>query len=133
MRLVVRDSEFTLDHGGAAGAGPHLASKAIRLSAVGQQLRYQGTPRFVELGRPTCVRARVQGRDTSSSHRFQPLADCAFGDAQRFGDIVLRPACALERICPQASGFLPIAGVCICCHTPCLTRLTEFSKSCNGQ
>jgi hypothetical protein len=115
--FVVRDPELAPDDLGDACARPQLAAEAVRLGPVGQELREQPELPRLELRRGTEVWAGAQCLLSFFSGARHPLADGAFGHGEGFGDLVVRPAIALEVEGAPPALLLPVKGPSVLhCH-----------------
>lgn len=122
MVFVVRDPELAADDFGDAGARPQLAAEAVCLRPVRQELREQ-----LQLLRP---QPRHRPEVGAGAQRFlafggdarHPLADGAFSHGEGFGDLVVRPAIALEVEGTPPALLFPVRGAGVLrCHARTLT------------
>jgi hypothetical protein len=107
---MVGDAKLQVDDRGDSATGPHLAAKAVGVGAPVQQLGQTGQlvggqPAHYPRGWPVVERLRP-----SLAGTFQPLADGPLADAQRLGDLTLRPAFLVEGPRLKTSCFLPVLG-----------------------
>jgi hypothetical protein len=107
MRWVVCHTQFACNHLRHARTGPEVAPKAEAFGALRQQagdaLPFCGTQTPGSTGRfpsPECGFASLQTA-------CDPLADRAFGDAERFGNVFLLPARLVQRPGAHPSFFFP--------------------------
>lgn len=108
MVLVVRDRELALDDAGDPRACPDLPAEAIRLGPVREELRDEAQLLGREPRRCALVGAGQQPGLTALAHGCHPLADGDFGDAEGVGDLLLRPAVALEFERAPAAHLFPV-------------------------
>jgi hypothetical protein len=108
MARVVRDAECQLHDGGDTAAGPDLPPEAIRFGPPVPQCGQAGQLFGCQAAGSTRVGTQAQGVRSPVAGARHPLADRAFADAQRLGDLALGPALLLELPGLQPSGFFPI-------------------------
>src|SRR6266536_1107544 len=92
VAFVVAAAQLLLDHQGDARTGPHLASKPVGLRAMPEKLWNQTLLSGRELGRTPRTGLRAQSLRSAVTGTGEPTADAHGGDAERFGDVVPRPA-----------------------------------------
>ena len=109
MALVVADAELLLDDRGDAGAGPDLASEAVGLRPVPEELRDQPLLGVGQLGRAARPGPGEQGLGAAVAGACQPAADGLLADAQRLGDVPLIPALLLQVQRPQPPPLTPVS------------------------
>jgi hypothetical protein len=108
MARVGGEAECQRHDGGDPAAGPDLPPEAIRFGPPVPQLGQTGPLFGCQAAGSTRVGTTSQGVRPPGAGARHPLADRAFADAQRRGDLALGPALLLELPGLQPSGFLPI-------------------------
>jgi hypothetical protein len=112
MGRMIAHPEHVLHHGRDPRCSPDLTTKSEGFGSFGQFLRqlrqllsrqfWGGSRRWLMLQRLRSLYSRL----------FEPLAHCAFTDAQRFGDVFLFPSGFMQFPCAHASCFAPISWRC---------------------
>src|SRR5207244_10146399 len=108
MVLVVQDAEFLLDDQGDAGAGPDLASEAVSLRAVPEELRKEVLLLAGQAGWTARRGPRSQRLRTAVGRAGEPAADGLLADTQSSSDGPLPPALLLQVQRPKPPPLAPV-------------------------
>ena len=137
MGRMIAHPEHVLNHGCDPRCGPDLAMKSEGFGSFGQllgQLRQLLSRQFWGGSRRWLM---FQGLRSLHSRLFEPLAHCAFADAQRTSDVSLLPVLLCQVPGTETAIFFPIMGLevgGVFVHAPPSSTLrTIFIHLCNDQ
>ena len=102
------DAEELLDEGGNTLGGPDFADKAEGGGTLGEGLTQLVALVAIQAGHGARGRTAAQVRHTAILAAFDPLADRAWGDAQRGSNVLLFPALLVQLPGTKTSPFAPI-------------------------
>lgn len=135
MSRMVAYAKDLFDHSRCPRRGPDISNKAVGFGALRQQTRDLRPL----LGRQSGLRTRgnttAQRFDTSIIRTLEPLAYCAWGHAQGFGNTSLFPALLFEFPSTEPATFLPVPGSVRDCslHSSHITpSRAMFTNLCSG-
>src|ERR671932_2744499 len=115
---MMADADWVSDEWGNAAPGPDFASEAYGFRALLQQVHKLRTLVWSQQRLRAWSRVVAQGLNAGLRGPFQPLADCALGDAQGVGDARLRPSLLVKLPGTMTATFTPTnerLGIC-CVH-----------------
>ena len=108
MARMIGDAKFRSNNGRNPATCPQLPSEAVGLGAVLQSGRQAGE---LLISQPAAGPRRGAMTETFRAAfpaALHPLADRAFADPQRLGNLALSPPLLFEAPGLQASSFLPV-------------------------
>ena len=110
MDRVVGNTELQPQDRGDLAPGPHLAAETISLGTLVQEVGKAGELLGSQSPGRASRRAVSQRLWAALAATLYPLAHGRLADAQRLGNLALRPALLLEMPSLEPSSFFPVLG-----------------------